>query len=42
MSDSVTAQPDAKPADLFTYAVTVRRVIDGDTHEVAITLPGGA
>lgn len=35
----VNAPPDAKPADLVTYAMTVRRVIDGDTREVAIALP---
>jgi endonuclease YncB( thermonuclease family) len=35
------AAPDATKADLFTYAVTVRRVIDGDTLEVEIPLPRG-
>jgi endonuclease YncB( thermonuclease family) len=30
---------DGTPADLYTYDVTVRRVIDGDTIEVAIALP---
>mgnify|MGYP001546064510 FL=1 len=41
LEGKISALPDAKPADLFTYAVTVRRVIDGDTIEVAIALPGG-
>jgi hypothetical protein len=41
LDGSISALPDAKPADLFTYAVTVRRVIDGDTIEVAMALPGG-
>jgi endonuclease YncB( thermonuclease family) len=35
----VAAVPDGKPADLFTYAVTVRRVVDGDTLEIALALP---
>ena len=36
---SITAVDGGKPADLFTYAVTVRRVIDGDTLEIVLTLP---
>ena len=33
------AAPDATFADLFTYRVTVRRVIDGDTLNVTVALP---
>ncbi len=33
------AAPDATFADLFTYRVTVRRVIDGDTLHVTVALP---
>ncbi len=32
-------EPAATAADLFTYCVTVRRVIDGDTLHVTIALP---
>lgn len=37
----ISAAPEAKPADLFTYAAKVRRTIDGDTLEVSIALPTG-
>lgn len=30
---------DAKPSDLFTYRAEVRRIIDGDTLEIAVALP---
>jgi len=33
--------PDATPADLFTYRTTIRKVIDGDTLDVAIALAPG-
>ena len=36
----VSAVADSRPGDLFTYAAVVRRVIDGDTLEVALALPG--
>ncbi len=36
----VSAVADGKSTELFTYAATVRRVIDGDTLEVALALPG--
>ena len=29
---------DATPADLFTYRATVRKIIDGDTLDIAVTL----
>ena len=32
---------DATPAELFTYRATIRKVIDGDTLDVAITLAPG-
>lgn len=35
----VTSASDATATDLFTYRVTVRRVIDGDTLAVTIALP---
>ena len=36
---NITAVDGGKPADLFTYAVNVRRVIDGDTLEIVLALP---
>lgn len=36
---TITAVDGGKPADLFTYAVKVRRVIDGDTLEIVLALP---
>jgi len=36
---SLSAVDGGKPADLFTYAVKVRRVIDGDTLEIVLALP---
>ncbi len=35
----VAGAPDATPADLYAYRVTVRRVVDGDTLLVTIALP---
>jgi endonuclease YncB( thermonuclease family) len=35
----IAAAAGATPADLFTYAATIRRVIDGDTLAVTVTLP---
>ena len=36
---NICAVDGGKPADLFTYAVKVRRVIDGDTLEIVLALP---
>ena len=36
---NITVVDGGKPADLFTYAVKVRRVIDGDTLEIVLALP---
>jgi endonuclease YncB( thermonuclease family) len=33
--------PDATKADLFTYAATLRRIVDGDTLEIEVRLPRG-
>ena len=37
----VAAADGAGKADLFTYAATVRRVVDGDTLEIEVKLPRG-
>ena len=36
---SVSAVEDGTSTDLFTYCATIRRVIDGDTLEIAVMLP---
>ncbi len=37
----VVAADGASKGDLFTYAATVRRVVDGDTLEIEVKLPRG-
>lgn len=40
-TDGVRKIPDATPAQLFTYTATVRKIVDGDTLDIAIALAPG-
>lgn len=40
-ADGVFKIPDATPAHLFTYSATVRKIVDGDTLDIAIALAPG-